>query len=169
MKKILPVAFLLLLGLRPAVSYAQIFSAVNFPGFPDVITCVDTVPTLSGLATTTEVLVFQGTLDPNNLPIEPNLVAGYSNNDGNAFFTADGLYQFGSLGCPSDMGYTSITDFQPYFQFGGPSTSTTPVSSTYSPTEQEFLFILGLFLFIGSVPFWERVLSVSRSKYDSWT
>lgn len=46
------------------------------------------------------------------------------------------------------------------------TTSTTTASSLYAPTQQEFLFLFGLFLFVGSVPFWERVFSITRGAYS---
>lgn len=39
-----------------------------------------------------------------------------------------------------------------------PSSSTSTTTSNYAPTQQEFLFLVAVVLFIGSIPFWERSL-----------
>lgn len=51
-------------------------------------------------------------------------------------------------------------------------TATSTASSTmlsctgYLPSEDELLFIYGLFVFIFTVPFWERVFSLTKGLYD---
>lgn len=44
---------------------------------------------------------------------------------------------------------------------GGGGTTTVATSTPYAPTEQEILFVFGIFLFIFSVPFWARVFNFS--------
>ncbi len=38
-------------------------------------------------------------------------------------------------------------------------------SSGYSPSKEEFLFLFAIVLFLGSVPFWERTMSINRQRY----
>lgn len=38
-------------------------------------------------------------------------------------------------------------------------------SSGYSPSKEEFLFLIAIVLFLGSIPFWERTLSWNRQRY----
>jgi hypothetical protein len=48
---------------------------------------------------------------------------------------------------------------------GTVSTSTTGTIA-FPMDKQELLFVFGLFVFLASVPFWERTLTVSRGAYD---
>ena len=144
------------------------------PPYPDIITCI----TEQGLSVPQEsVYILQGLLDTNQFsgtPPGPVDVNYTSNINGVLYFdTSTGLIDpsisGGSCTTPDTTNpLTTLSDF-PSYEFGGSSSTSTPSASVYSPTENEFLFVFGLFLFVGTLPFWERVLSVTRSRYDSWT
>lgn len=42
---------------------------------------------------------------------------------------------------------------------------TDATTTPYAMTQQEFLFVYAVILFILSVPFWERVLTIRKEKY----
>lgn len=48
-------------------------------------------------------------------------------------------------------------------QTASSTASTTPL---YLPTQQEDLFIFGLFVYLAAVPFWARLLTVTKGRYD---
>ena len=45
-----------------------------------------------------------------------------------------------------------------------PPATTTP--EAYAPSEDEWLFVFGLLLFLMAVPFWDRSLTITKGKYD---
>lgn len=47
----------------------------------------------------------------------------------------------------------------------GTTTPSVSTSGSYAPTQGEVLFIFGLVLFLASIPFWERVFSLTRGSY----
>ena len=61
---------------------------------------------------------------------------------------------------------SSVADDSTTFFDTVPAATTSTSTIPYAPTEDEFLFIFGLFLFIGSVPFWHGIFSIGRGRYD---
>jgi hypothetical protein len=158
--KIKSVLLALCVFFLPAAAFAQIL-----PPYPDVLTCLDdqglSIPTLyiSTLGLYGDTNQFGGT------PPGPDDLIYYNPNGSLAIDTATGLVDTGetSLVCTTPdttSPLTSISDF-PSYNYGGSSSTSTPPTGGYSPSEDEFLFIFGLFLFIGSIPFWNFLVGRS--------
>lgn len=138
-------AFGILFLLSPSYVYAGLFNE----DWPDAISCVT-----SGVTHTHYLSYNEATSDFEYTELSIQ---------GTISFDSAREVQFEDSPCTGIAGDSidSVSFIQ--YDFGGEAATSTPsetatTTTPYAPTQQEFLFLIAVILFIGSVPFWERAL-----------
>jgi|SRR3972149_12056230 len=82
----------------------------------------------------------------------------------NTVLTYGGFFYWNGSSWGSGGGHAVL--FQIYGSSGGGGGGSIATSTPLDLTQQEFLFIFGLATFLFSIPFWDRVFTITRGRYD---